>query len=229
MFDATRRLIAIAIVQRDEIRNALAADQADEDLRRQVETWQAAGGAYPSGRTGQLLDQWQRNGEFGRLLQQANAETIKAGLGAFLLPKVEAVRDAHDLLLNEYGRLAEGEPAADWEAKARHAAAICELIEIVNKTPAGELADQDQPVITIPPDDLLDDEPVTPGKIADHLGIPGHDKKARTALSKRLERWRNANRGGGWVEVADPKPREPRYLYPLRTVWPIVEDLRISR
>jgi hypothetical protein len=217
MFEATRRLIALAIAQRDALRDARRDDQRDQDLAKQVETWQAAGGSYPGGRTGRLLDQWRQGGEFGRLLQRANAETIQAGVGA-LLPKLEAVRAAHDLLLDEYRRRSDGEPPADWQAKAGHAVALDRLIEIVNALPAGPQ-----------PDEGLPDEPVSPSKLADRLGIPPSDKNARRALSKRLERWRTANRSGGWIEVADPKPREPRYLYPLRTVWPIVEDLRVSR
>jgi len=217
MFDATRRLIAIAIGQRDQVRDALADDQADEGLRREVETWHGTGGAYPSGRTGRLLDRWQRGGEFGRLCQRANAEAIQAGLGAFLLPKLEAVRDAHHLLLGEYRRRSEGEPADDWRAKERHAFALGGLIEVVNTLPAGEPADEDLP-----------DEPVTPSKLADKLGIPKADSKAREALRKRLESWRNDNRNGGWIENANARGRQPRYHYPLRTVWPIVKDLRHS-
>jgi len=217
MFEATRQLIALAIAQRDALRDALGDDRANEDLRRQVETWQAAGGAYPSGRTGRLLDRWQRGGEFGRLCQRANAEAIQAGLGAFLLPKLEAVRDAHHLLLGEYRRRSEGEPADDWRAKERHAFALGGLIEVVNTLPAGEPADEDLP-----------DEPVTPSKLADKLGIPKADSKAREALRKRLESWRNDNRNGGWIENANARGRQPRYHYPLRTVWPIVKDLRHS-
>ena len=77
-------------------------------------------------------------------------------------------------------------------------------------------------------DEELDDEPITPAKLADRLGIPADDDKAREALRKRLESWRNNNRTGGWIEVADPKPRQPRYLYPLGTVWPIVKDMKRS-
>ncbi len=70
--------------------------------------------------------------------------------------------------------------------------------------------------------------PVTPAKLADRLGIPGDGKKAREALRKRLETWRNKNRDGGWVEVADRKPRQAGYLYPVGKIWPVVEDLKPS-
>jgi hypothetical protein len=77
-------------------------------------------------------------------------------------------------------------------------------------------------------DQDVDDEPITPAKLADRLRIPQDDKRVRNTLNKRLQRWRDENPGGGWVEVTDPKPRQPRYLYPLRTVLPIVEDLKPS-
>lgn len=78
-----------------------------------------------------------------------------------------------------------------------------------------------------PQDQHLTDEQVTPFKLAERLGISA-DSKAREALRKRLEKWRNENKNGGWIEVADPKPRQPRYLYPLRTVWPIVAEMKRS-
>jgi hypothetical protein len=218
MLEATRRLIALAIAQRDALRDALRDDQGDQDLAKQVETWQAAGGAYPSGRTGRLLDQWHQGGEFGRLLQRANAEALQAGVGA-LLPKLEAVRDAHGLLLGEYRRRSDGESSGDGEAKEEHALALGGLIEIINALPAGERE---------PADEDLPDAPVTPAKLADRLGIPKNDSKAREALRKRLEKWRNDNPSGGWIENANARGRQPRYLYPLRTVWSIVKDLRHS-
>ena len=33
---------------------------------------------------------------------------------------------------------------------------------------------------------------------------------------------------GGWIEVTNPKPREPRYLYPLGKVWPLIQDMKPS-
>jgi len=97
-----------------------------------------------------------------------------------------------------------------------------------NALAAERLADQMAEVVPPEPDQVLTDEPVTPAKLADRLGIPDDDSKTREALCKRLERWRNRNRTGGWIVVADPKPRQPKYLYPFRTVWPIVADLKRS-
>jgi len=79
-------------------------------------------------------------------------------------------------------------------------------------------------------DDTKDDPdtPLSPTKLADRLGIPKSDTKGREALRKRLEAWRKANLDGGWIEARDPKPREPRYLYPLGKVWPLIQDLKPS-
>jgi hypothetical protein len=72
------------------------------------------------------------------------------------------------------------------------------------------------------------DIPLSPAKLADRLGLLPNDKKAREALRKRLESWRKANLDGGWIGVTDPKPREPRYLYPLGKVWPLIQDMKPS-
>jgi hypothetical protein len=72
------------------------------------------------------------------------------------------------------------------------------------------------------------DAPLAPARLADRLGIPQTDTKAREALRKRLEKWRNANRNGGWIEIADPKPKQPRYLYLLGKVWSVIEDMKRS-
>jgi len=73
------------------------------------------------------------------------------------------------------------------------------------------------------PDQLL-----SSGQLADRLGIPANDKKKREALRKRLESWRNRNQDGGWIEVADRKPKQPGYLYPLGKVWSVIEDMKPS-
>jgi hypothetical protein len=72
------------------------------------------------------------------------------------------------------------------------------------------------------------DQVLSPAKLANRLGIPPDDAKTREALRKRLESWRKANFDGGWVEVTNPKPREPRYLYPLGKVWSLIQDLKPS-
>ncbi len=72
------------------------------------------------------------------------------------------------------------------------------------------------------------DAPLSPAKLADRLGIARSDAKAREKLRKRLESWRKANLDGGWIEARDPKPREPRYLYPLGKVWSMIQDLKPS-
>ena len=74
-----------------------------------------------------------------------------------------------------------------------------------------------------------DDDPETPlstAKLADRLGVLSEDRKKREAVRKRLESWRKANFDGGWIEPKDPRPREPKYLYPLGKVWSLIEDLK---
>jgi hypothetical protein len=87
-------------------------------------------------------------------------------------------------------------------------------------------ADQQQrqePPAREDPNELL-----SPAKLADRLGIPSDDAKTRERIRKRVEEWRKRNLDGGWIEVTDPRPREPRYLYPLGKVWPLVQDLKRS-
>jgi hypothetical protein len=38
------------------------------------------------------------------------------------------------------------------------------------------------------------------------------------ATRKRLDRWRENNKGGGWIEAADRKANEPQYFYRLSSV-----------
>jgi hypothetical protein len=60
-----------------------------------------------------------------------------------------------------------------------------------------------------------------------------HDRLAQVfnvgkdALRKRLDRYREHNMNG-WKVNEDRRPREPRYLYQLRAVKAIVEELRAS-
>lgn len=47
-------------------------------------------------------------------------------------------------------------------------------------------------------------------------------------LRKRLERFRRQHLDGGWHEVTDRRPREPKYLYDPRAVEPILSGLKSS-
>ena len=76
-----------------------------------------------------------------------------------------------------------------------------------------------------------DDDPETllsPAKLADRLHIPPEDRKNRENLRGRLRTWRDANPGGGWIEVADRKAKQPGYLYPVGKVWTTIEDMESS-
>jgi hypothetical protein len=72
------------------------------------------------------------------------------------------------------------------------------------------------------------DELLSSAKLADRLGIPADDTKARENVRKQVDSWRKAHFDGGWIEVTNPKPRKPKYLYPLGKVWPLIEYLKPS-
>lgn len=61
-----------------------------------------------------------------------------------------------------------------------------------------------------------------------------HDRLAevfsvgKDALRKRLDRYRQSDLGDGWKEQTERRPREPKYLYRLKAVRAIIEELRAS-
>lgn len=57
--------------------------------------------------------------------------------------------------------------------------------------------------------------------IAENYGV------SQDALRKRLSIWRESNLEG-WQEVSDAKPREPKHLYLLSAILPIVNDMKSS-
>jgi len=70
--------------------------------------------------------------------------------------------------------------------------------------------------------------PLTPENLADRLGIPTDDDKAREALRQRLRTWRKANLDGGWLEDQDAKHKQPKFYYRVGKVWDRIKDLRPS-
>ena len=68
----------------------------------------------------------------------------------------------------------------------------------------------------------------TAAQIADLLGIPPDDLRARDLVRKRLENWRAGRPQGDWWEREYPGPRTARYVYRLSAVWAVVEDLQRS-
>ncbi len=63
--------------------------------------------------------------------------------------------------------------------------------------------------------------PVAPSWIAERFGLD------LAVLNKRLERWRRKH-DDCCVFVSERKPREPKYLYYLKTVMPVIDDLRAA-
>lgn len=50
----------------------------------------------------------------------------------------------------------------------------------------------------------------------------------KDVLRKRLDRFRNENLNGGWKENEDRRPREPRYLYRLQDLKPLLAEIQAS-
>lgn len=64
-----------------------------------------------------------------------------------------------------------------------------------------------------------DDPLLSAADLAERFGVNSE------ALRKRLDRWRLTNHAG-FEEVSNPGPREPRFIYRLSAVTPIVEGMR---
>lgn len=77
-------------------------------------------------------------------------------------------------------------------------------------------------VSSVPSNTVLDDFAwYTHDRLAEIFNV------GKDALRKRLDRYRSRNMNG-WKENEDRRPREPRYLYQLRAVRPIIEEFRAS-
>jgi hypothetical protein len=77
-------------------------------------------------------------------------------------------------------------------------------------------------VLSVPSNAALDDFAwYTHDRLAEIFNV------GKDALRKRLDRYRSRNMNG-WKENEDRRPREPRYLYQLRVVRPIIEEFRAS-
>ena len=64
-----------------------------------------------------------------------------------------------------------------------------------------------------------EDEHLSARALATRFDVPFN------ALRKRLDRFRKSH-GYGWMENADPKVREAKYLFHLNTVRPIIDELK---
>ncbi len=66
-----------------------------------------------------------------------------------------------------------------------------------------------------------DDSHFSPAKLAEVFGVPAD------ALRTRLNRWRETHHDG-WIENPERGPREPKYLYRVGSVRPIIDDLKAT-
>ncbi len=68
------------------------------------------------------------------------------------------------------------------------------------------------------PDPVDDESMLPPARLAEQFGV------AAEALRKRLDRWRSQN-GEGWVENTERGPREPKYLFRVGSVRPLIDAM----
>jgi DNA-directed RNA polymerase subunit RPC12/RpoP len=86
----------------------------------------------------------------------------------------------------------------------------------------GDTGDRQAAKSYVPSNSAVDDHAwYTHDRLAEIFGV------GKEALRKRLDRYRGRNMDG-WKENEDRRPREPRYLYQLRAVRPIIEEFRAS-
>lgn len=79
----------------------------------------------------------------------------------------------------------------------------------------GQTLENRLPAAALPPDAWLS-----------HIDLANQFKLASESLRKRLDRWREKHAAGDdWKEVPERKPREPRYLYRLGAVSPIISEM----
>jgi hypothetical protein len=89
----------------------------------------------------------------------------------------------------------------------------------------GELPAPAKPID--PANEVDDDSVLSPKQLAERWGI----LSKIGALQSRLKRWREQTPDGNgtiWVEVADPKPRDPRYLYRVGPIRSMLDNLKTT-
>jgi len=84
------------------------------------------------------------------------------------------------------------------------------------KVENGSPADEDTGETRKPP--VNDDSHLSPAKLADLFQAP------TDALRTRLNRWRKSNHHG-WIENPDRAANQPKYLYRVGAVRPVIEAL----
>lgn len=110
------RLVEIAIKNRDALLEAIRRDACDPDYQQQVASWPIVGDIYPGGRVTTLhATLFPRFDEADRA---AKAAAISHA-AEHLLPKIEAVSDAHRAMLDVAFAIGQGETSSsspEWQA-----------------------------------------------------------------------------------------------------------------
>lgn len=95
-----------------------------------------------------------------------------------------------------------------------------ETLRLKKETDAAEIDKSSAAQTT--PDIMLDEQAwYTHDRLSEIFGVP------KESLRKRLDRYRKSNLDG-WKENEDRRPREPKYLFQLKGVKRIIEELRAS-
>jgi hypothetical protein len=113
---------------------------------------------------------------------------------------------------------------SDWGQGEMQLSALLQWVSI-NSENNGSSGGTQAPAPTSSIRQPLEDSPIHDGQlmlscaeIARRFDVP------LEVLRSRLRRWQSKNQAG-WKEVANPRPREPRYLYRLSAVMPIIRDV----
>ena len=137
MLDATaiREFLCRSVWERDAILSALVVDAGSPELQQEITAWHKGSltGLFPSGETRRLLGEFRPAsgaGECRQAYQRANADVLRANLGAHLCPKLEALMVAHNAILDEASEACEQSftQIANLES---HCQAATDLIDII--------------------------------------------------------------------------------------------------
>jgi len=135
MLSHSRALAVLAIQERDRLEEALRVDLSDERLQDQLADLRhgRADGWYPAGQTTLLISEIQPRyglGSFEQTYEKAAAEAVQAGVGAFLLPKLEALFQSHEQLRLD-AQLAYEQSSATLTSYAKHCDDLDSVTRIV--------------------------------------------------------------------------------------------------
>jgi hypothetical protein len=145
-------------------------------------------------------------------LRLAVAEAIEQGRADFVEPLLNEALEAHE-------RLIEAASAAAESGQRTMGFAVGQVYAVLSRLQLCVPAELRKSELAGDPLAMLDDErEMAPTEIAVALSLESE------ALRKRLERWRGGA-ADGFTEVANPKPRQPRFKYRISAVRHILAEM----